>query len=210
VLTLGELLYCGLTEDDVRGRVARGQLHRIHRGVYAVGHPGLTAQGRWLAAVKACGPGALLCRHAAGMHYGFLPMEDRRPEVMTTVRRTVEGVRTRVLARRPPATRSELEDRLHDLIVAGGFAAPDVNVPLVIAGRRVIPDVRWPAQRLVVEADSREWHDNPQARLDDAERQALLEAVGERVVRVTWEQAAAHITQTHARLTAAGAPRSTT
>ena len=59
----------------------------------------------------------------------------------------------------------------------------------------------------MVEADSREWHDNPQARADDAERQALLEAIGERVVRVTWEQATAHVAQTHARLAAAGAPR---
>jgi predicted transcriptional regulator of viral defense system len=93
VLSLDELLACGLTEDEVWGREARGQLHRIHRGVYAVGHPGLTQRGRWLAAVKACGPGALLCRHAAGMHYGFLSMEDRRPQVMTTTRRTVAGVR---------------------------------------------------------------------------------------------------------------------
>jgi very-short-patch-repair endonuclease len=113
----------------------------------------------------------------------------------------------RVLAGAPPATRSELEDRVHDLILAGGFAGPDVNVALRIAGRRVIPDFRWRALRLVVEADSREWHDNPQARRDDAERQALLEAIGERVVRVTWEQATAHVAQTHARLAGAGAPR---
>jgi very-short-patch-repair endonuclease len=44
------------------------------------------------------------------------------------------------------------------------------------------------------------------AREDDAERQALLEAGGERVLRVTWEQAVAHPTQTLARLRAAGAP----
>ena len=52
-----------------------------------------------------------------------------------------------------------------------------------------IPDFRWPDQRLVVEADGAAWHDNPLAREDDAERQALLEAAGERVIRVTWEQA---------------------
>jgi very-short-patch-repair endonuclease len=279
VLSLDELLACGLTRKEVRGRVERGQLHRIHRSVYAVGHPGLTREGLWLAAVKACGAGALLCRYAAGMHYGFLPFEDHWPQVVANGRRSIVGVRTfrtgdlqqldrwrhrgipittvertlldlaatmpdkglrramsraqslrltsprqlaaildrtgarpgrkryaRVLAGAPPATRSELEDRVHDLILAGGFAAPDVNVPLRIAGRRVIPDFRWPALRLVVEADGLDWHDNPQARADDAERQALLEAVGERVVRVTWEQATAQVAQTHARLTAAGAP----
>jgi len=84
----------------------------------------------------------------------------------------------RVLASRPPATRSELEDRVHDLILAGGFAPPDVNVPLVIGGRRIVPDFRWPRERLVVEADGRRRHGNPQARADDEERQALLEASG--------------------------------
>ena len=62
--------------------------------------------------------------------------------------------------------------------------APDVNQPLDIDGRRVIPDFRWPEQRLVIEADGAEWHDYRVAREDDAERQALLEAHGERVMRV--------------------------
>ncbi len=95
-----------------------------------------------------------------------------------------------------------------DLIVGGGLAHPDVNVPMVVAGRRVVPDYRWPPQRLVVEADSRTWHDHKLAREDDAERQAILEAHGERVVRVTWEQAIARPAQTLARLRAAGAPPS--
>jgi very-short-patch-repair endonuclease len=113
----------------------------------------------------------------------------------------------RVLAGSPPPTRSELEDRLHDLVTAGGFEPPDVNVPIRVGGRRIIPDLRWPRARLCVEADGREWHDNPQARDDDAERQALLEAAGERVVRVTWEQATAHATQTLLRIAAADAGR---
>ena len=44
------------------------------------------------------------------------------------------------------------------------------------------------------------------ARAEDAERQALLEAHGERVIRVTWKQATEHPRQTIARLRAAGAP----
>jgi hypothetical protein len=103
-------------------------------------------------------------------------------------------------------TRSELEDAVLDLIVEGGLEPPDVNVPLIIHGRRVIPDFRWPTQALVIEADGAAWHDDPIAREDDAERQALLEAHGERVVRVTWDQATRHKAQTLARLTAAGAP----
>jgi len=64
----------------------------------------------------------------------------------------------------------------------------------------------WPAQRLVVEADGAAWHDNPLARADDAERQKLLEAHGERVVRVTWTQVISRPLQTLARIRAAGAP----
>jgi very-short-patch-repair endonuclease len=103
-------------------------------------------------------------------------------------------------------TRSELEDATLDLMLRGGFAHPDVNVALVLAGRRVVPDFRWPDQRLVVEADGAAWHDNPLAREDDAERQALLEAHGERVIRVTWEPVVARPRQTLARIKAAGAP----
>jgi very-short-patch-repair endonuclease len=96
---------------------------------------------------------------------------------------------------------------LLDLIVSGGLVVPDVNRPLTINGRRVIPDFRWPQQRLVIEADGAEWHDFRVAREDDAERQAILEADGERVVRVTWDQAVRRQKQTLARLEAAGAPK---
>jgi hypothetical protein len=112
----------------------------------------------------------------------------------------------RIVATGPAPTRSELEDAVLDLLLRGGFEPPDVNVPLVLAGRRVIPDFRWPAARLVVEADGAAWHDNPTAREDDAERQALLEAHGERVIRVAWEQAVARRAETRKRVRAAGGP----
>ena len=67
--------------------------------------------------------------------------------------------------------------------------------------------MRWPEQRLTVECDGAVWHDGKLAREDDAERQARLEAGGERVLRVTWQQALANPQQTVARLEAAGAPR---
>ncbi|MCP9490046.1 MAG: endonuclease domain-containing protein [Solirubrobacteraceae bacterium MAG38_C4-C5] len=105
-------------------------------------------------------------------------------------------------------TRSEQEDATLDLLLGGGLAHPDVNRPLILSGRRVIPDFRWPQQRLVVEADGAAWHDNPLARADDAERQKLLEAHGERVVRVSWEQVFARPRPTFARVAAAGAPYS--
>jgi very-short-patch-repair endonuclease len=114
----------------------------------------------------------------------------------------------RIVATGPAPTRSELEDAVLDLVLRGGLAHPNVNVPLVLNDRRVVPDFRWPAQRLVIEADGAAWHDHRIAREDDAERQALLEAHGERVLRITWDQAIARPSQTLARVRAAGAPRS--
>jgi len=93
-----------------------------------------------------------------------------------------------------------------DLLLSAGIAHPHVNVPLWIGGRRLVGDLRWPEQRLIVEIDSDTWHGGALAGEDDAERQALLEAAGERVVRVHWRQAAARPRQTLARIVAAGAP----
>jgi hypothetical protein len=120
-------------------------------------------------------------------------------------RRGVRKLR-KILATSPAPTRSLLEDVVLDLILGGGLEHPDVNAPLIISGRRVIPDFRWPTQRLVVEADGTAWHDDKISREDDAERQALLEAHGERVLRVTWAQAIGQPGQTLARIRAAGAP----
>ncbi|HSI80751.1 MAG TPA: DUF559 domain-containing protein [Solirubrobacterales bacterium] len=111
-----------------------------------------------------------------------------------------------VIATGPAPTRSVLEDVVLDLILSGGLAHPDVNMPLAIAGRRIIPDFRWPERRLIVEADGVTWHDGEIAREDDAERQALLEAAGERVLRVTWKQAVGSPRRTLTRFREAGAP----
>jgi very-short-patch-repair endonuclease len=66
VVTLDQLRASGVTSSGISRRIAAGRLHRIHRGVYAVGHAGLSLEGRWMAAVKACGPGALLSHRSAG------------------------------------------------------------------------------------------------------------------------------------------------
>jgi predicted transcriptional regulator of viral defense system len=65
VVALSQIRALGLTASAVRERVAAGRLHRIHRGVYAVGHAALTREGHWLAAVLACGPGAVLSHQSA-------------------------------------------------------------------------------------------------------------------------------------------------
>jgi hypothetical protein len=55
----------------VEGRVEAGRLHRLHPGVYAVGHVAISDQGRCLAAVLACGRGALLSHYSAAWLWGL-------------------------------------------------------------------------------------------------------------------------------------------
>src|SRR5690242_6951818 len=65
VVSRWQLLELGMSCDQVQDRVAGSQLHRVHRGVYAVGHLKLTLRGIWMAAVLACGPDAALSHRTA-------------------------------------------------------------------------------------------------------------------------------------------------
>jgi hypothetical protein len=60
VVSLAQLRALGVSDAQIKRRVADRRLHRVHRGVYAVGHAILTTRGRWLAAVLALGPAAVL------------------------------------------------------------------------------------------------------------------------------------------------------
>ena len=61
-----QLLALGFTRNKIQKRIDEARLHRIHRGVYAVGHRKLTLKGIWIAAVLAVGADALLS-HRAGL-----------------------------------------------------------------------------------------------------------------------------------------------
>ena len=104
-------------------------------------------------------------------------------------------------------TKSDAESDVLDVILEAGFERPDVNRPLLLNGRRVVPDIRWPVQRLILEIDSTAWHGDPLARADDRERQAFLEQHGETVLRVHWRDAVLRPRRLAADLDRAGAPR---
>ncbi len=58
-----------------------GRLHRVHRGVYALGHTALRPEGYRLAAVLACGPNAVLSHRSAAAHWGLLRTDQTRIDV---------------------------------------------------------------------------------------------------------------------------------
>jgi predicted transcriptional regulator of viral defense system len=72
VVARDQLIGAGITRRQVQIRVGRGSLHPVHRGVYAVGHDRISRHGRWLAAVLACGPNAVLSHRSAAALHGLL------------------------------------------------------------------------------------------------------------------------------------------
>jgi hypothetical protein len=70
------LLALGFGSQGVKRRVANGRLHPVRPGVYAVGRPELTAEGRWMAALLHCGRGAVLSHSSAAR---LFLIENERP-----------------------------------------------------------------------------------------------------------------------------------
>jgi very-short-patch-repair endonuclease len=81
-----------LTQDAVDGRCHSGRLHRMHQGVYAVGHVPATREARWMAAVLACGEGAVLSHRSAATLWRIRDGEGRRPDVTSRARRRHAGI----------------------------------------------------------------------------------------------------------------------
>lgn len=71
VVSFAQIRSLGLSESFVERAVAAGRLHRVYRGVYAVGHRNVSQPGRFMAAVLACGPGAVLSHRSAAVLWGI-------------------------------------------------------------------------------------------------------------------------------------------
>jgi Transcriptional regulator, AbiEi antitoxin len=88
-----ELRAIGLSAPTIGRWSANGQLHRLYRGVYAVGHAAISGHGRWLAAVKACGPGAVLSHISAAVLWNLLRSASPTIHVTTPNRASPRGIR---------------------------------------------------------------------------------------------------------------------
>ena len=97
IVSRNQLLVLGLDADRIGYRIEAGRLHRLYRGVYAVGHVRLTQRGRWLAAVVACranGAESALSHRAAGWLHGVLRSAPSNPiDVIATRAHRLRGVR---------------------------------------------------------------------------------------------------------------------
>jgi predicted transcriptional regulator of viral defense system len=84
MVTHRQLAALGIRGSAVTRRIASGRLERVYKGVFAVGHRQRTPEARWIAAVMACGTGAVLSHFDAAALWRIYDGSGARVHVTTT------------------------------------------------------------------------------------------------------------------------------
>ena len=134
-----QLAAVGLSPNAVAGRVEKGRLERVHRGVYAVGHRRRTSESRWMAAVMACGSGAVLSNLDASALWRIYDGEGARVHVTTTTKAglRLDGVQVHRARRLHPD-----DVTVHDGIPVTTVARTLVDLTDVLASDRILRAIR--------------------------------------------------------------------
>jgi len=144
VVARGQLLALGFGSKAIRHRIETGRLHPVMTGVYSVGRRELSREGRWMAAVLACGDGAVLSHRSAAELWG-IGNEATRIEV---------SIRRRVALRRP-GVRVRARPSLSDRSVTAHCRIPATSpVQTLIDIATELPERHL--ERAVNEADKRD------------------------------------------------------
>ena len=139
ILRRDDLLRMGLTRSGISRWVTACRLTRLHREVYALGHTALRPEARWLAAVWACGDGAVLSHLSAAAYHGLRDEGSDEPIHVSTTR----SVKTRT---------GLVVHRVRSLPGVDVFRADPLRV--THAPRTVIDiadELEWPQFRAVVD-----------------------------------------------------------
>jgi hypothetical protein len=144
VIAVSQLHEVGLDKSAISRRLKSGRLHRIHHGIYAVGHRGLSLQGRFMAAVLACGEGRVLSHGSAAVLWKLLKPFDGPVHVSVP---TTAGLRKRcgIHLHRTPAL-AEPSPSPSSLAIRGGrgrrlMTTYRDNIPVTTVAR-TIEDLR--------------------------------------------------------------------
>jgi very-short-patch-repair endonuclease len=166
VFELSQARPLGLSADMASDRARAGRLHRLYIGVYSIvpAHL-LKAEGRWLAAVLACGPGAVLSHLQAAALWDIRRMPAGPIHV---------SIPSRAGRRKRPGITTHRSSTL-----LPSHSAQQQLGPFTV-------DFLWPEARLVVEVDDFATHGRRETFESDRERDAWLQLQGYRVVRFTW------------------------
>ncbi|HUH11513.1 MAG TPA: type IV toxin-antitoxin system AbiEi family antitoxin domain-containing protein [Longimicrobiales bacterium] len=105
VVSRAQLLSAGVSPDAVDGRLERGQLRPLHRGIYLVG-PIAPPRAREMAAHLACGPSAVVSHGSAAAIWGLTPPLDPSAAIDVIVRGGQRRSRRGIRVRRVPTVRA--------------------------------------------------------------------------------------------------------
>jgi hypothetical protein len=167
VVSYGQLREAGMSGNGIAQRARRGQLHRLHRGVYAVGHRPVSRRGFWVAAVLAGGEGAVLSHRSAAELWGLL--RPQRGPIHVSIR-----------ARSGRAKRDGIQLHRCTSLVAG-TTTRRLNIPVTTVARTIadlrgnVPPAQW--RRVVRQAELARFPLGPEIETDgsrsDLERDFL-------------------------------------
>jgi very-short-patch-repair endonuclease len=225
VISYDQLVWAGISSTTISKWARAGRLHRLHRGVYAVGHTKLSVEGRILAAVLACGKGAVASHASAAYLWALSPTCPPFVDVMIpgtagrakrkgivlhhsttlepedTTRRHNIPVTTLARTKRDmgwtqATTRSDLERHFLQLLHSHELPLPEVN-------QRIGPyevDFLWRSASLIVELDGYAYHANRAAFAADRAKDRYLTSRGFTVLRFADEQVEAALQAVRERL----------
>jgi hypothetical protein len=143
VISLGQLDDAGVSMRAASRGAASGDLHRIHRGVYTVGHRAVSRQTILRGALLACGDGAVISHGTAAAFHGLWDEPPRLTDVTVPVEagRKVDGVRCRRCRYPEP----------EEIAVVQGVAVTTVARTLVdLAGMVGLPTLRKTVGRAAI------------------------------------------------------------
>jgi very-short-patch-repair endonuclease len=115
VVARRDLEALGFSTMAIEHRVSMGRLHLVSRGVYAVGRRELSPYGRWMAAVLACGDGAVLSHRSAAELWGI--GHEERGRIDVTIPRRSRLQRPGVKVRTRPSLDARCFVRRHGIPV---------------------------------------------------------------------------------------------
>lgn len=214
VVSRSQLGRLGLSEDAINRRLRLGRLHRVHQGVYAVGHKGISQKGRWMAGVLACGYRSVLSHRSAAALWGIRRNGSEVVHVTLGLKSRTSRLICRHLALLPydemavhegiptttvPRTVLDLASTasIDDVEVVKKFLPflrrhrlprPRLNDWIILGERRYQVDCHWVGTGQIVELDSRQAHGTRTAHREDRARDRVLRVAGYEVTRITWAQ----------------------
>ena len=111
VVSRGQILRLGFSRREIERRIEKSHFHPLHPGVYAVGHRLIPKEGRWIAAVLACGSKATLSHWSAAVLWGLRPNPRERIDVTVPHRSRSSDLIRRHVSQLPDDERT-VEERI--------------------------------------------------------------------------------------------------